>query len=399
VKRVRIRKNVLMLSLIASFLMAMAVVPSYANSATLAVDPPETVTSDPFLVNINVDDVVQMFGYHFKLVYDTSVLTATAFVSWAPFDTAQGPWGPDGGVINDAEGYVEMAWSYPMGEEYGLTTSDPVPVAAVAFDVDGLGASPLQIKASPPMHTIGDVYGNEIPSTAMCGEFRTSAGLPVAKFVWTPGGEDPYVDELVTFTSTSTDPDGMIVAWDWDFGDGSTGAGEMVTHTYTMVNDYLVTLTVTDNDGKMDSQVRAMIISPVPEMYGPVDLRNAHAAHRRFSVSVRDPATINKFTAWVKNLDSDGNATLVRVMWTVTSGGVGLGGLVAEGWMAPMELAKFTADFDVTDPTWEFDGERKDYEISVSAWYADLWIGDLPHFTEGTYSGSQTNWFRVTTLP
>jgi PKD repeat protein len=384
-----------MLSLIASFLMAMAVVPSYATMATLAVDPPETVTTDPFFVFITVDDVTKMWGYNFKLVYDTGVLTATDFLGMAPFDTPQGPWGDDGGVIDDVAGYVEMAFSYPMGELYGLTTSDPVPVAAVAFDVDGLGASPLQIKNA----IIVDVYGDEISCVAMCGEFRTSAGLPVAKFVWTPGGEDPYVDELVTFTSTSTDPDGMIVSWDWDFGDGSTGTGEVVTHRYTATNDYFVTLTVTDNDGKMDSHTRPIIISPVPEKYGPVDLRMANPTTRRFSVSERSPETINEFKAWVKNLDSEGSPTLVRVMWSITSGGVGLGGLVAEGWLAPKELAKFTVDFNVTDPTWEFDGERKDYEVSVSAWYADLWIGDLPHFTEGTYSGSKTNWFRVTTLP
>ncbi len=95
-----------------------------------------------------------------------------------------------------------------MGEPNGLTTSIPALMASIDFIVDGPGASPLQIKES----TIADVYGNTISHMATGGEFRTEPGLPVASFVWTPGGEDPYVDELVTFTSTSTDPDGTIVS-------------------------------------------------------------------------------------------------------------------------------------------------------------------------------------------
>jgi PKD repeat protein len=60
----------------------------------------------------------------------------------------------------------------------------------------------------------------------------------------------PYagnVGELINFDgSGSYDPDGVIVSYDWDFGDGSTGTGEFTTHAYTAVGDYTVTLVVTD---------------------------------------------------------------------------------------------------------------------------------------------------------
>ena len=59
----------------------------------------------------------------------------------------------------------------------------------------------------------------------------------------------------VTFFSTSTD-DGSIVSWDWKFGDGETGTGETVSHSYSLEGIYNVTLTVTDNDGATDTVVK-----------------------------------------------------------------------------------------------------------------------------------------------
>ncbi len=47
----------------------------------------------------------------------------------------------------------------------------------------------------------------------------------------------------------STDPDGTITNYAWEFGDGVTGAGVTTQHSYTTSGTYTVTLTVTDNDG------------------------------------------------------------------------------------------------------------------------------------------------------
>jgi hypothetical protein len=80
-----------------------------------------------------------------------------------------------------------------------------------------------------------------------------------------PGG--PYLgtlDELVLFDgSGSFDPDGTIIAYVWDFGDGSVGAGPAPTHTYAAGGIYTVTLTVTDNDGTTDTATSTVYI-PVP---------------------------------------------------------------------------------------------------------------------------------------
>jgi PKD repeat protein len=75
---------------------------------------------------------------------------------------------------------------------------------------------------------------------------------PIANFTYSP--LNPTVGQEVTFNaSDSYDPDGVIVAYNWDFGDGSSEQGKIVTHYYTQEGSYKVTLTVIDNDGKTGS--------------------------------------------------------------------------------------------------------------------------------------------------
>ena len=75
---------------------------------------------------------------------------------------------------------------------------------------------------------------------------------PVAAFRTVPlGGFAPL---SVSFDgSGSTDPDGEVVAWNWDFGDGEQGSGRVAGHTYESAGSYPVKLTVTDSDGAKDS--------------------------------------------------------------------------------------------------------------------------------------------------
>jgi subtilisin family serine protease len=53
--------------------------------------------------------------------------------------------------------------------------------------------------------------------------------------------------------SGSSDSDGTITSYAWNFGDGTAGSGESTTHSYTQPGTYSVTLTVTDDDGATDN--------------------------------------------------------------------------------------------------------------------------------------------------
>jgi subtilisin family serine protease len=61
--------------------------------------------------------------------------------------------------------------------------------------------------------------------------------------------------------SGSTDPDGTINSYDWNFGDESTGAGPIVSHSFASDGTYLVTLTVTDDDDATGSDDQDVTVS------------------------------------------------------------------------------------------------------------------------------------------
>jgi hypothetical protein len=56
--------------------------------------------------------------------------------------------------------------------------------------------------------------------------------------------------------SESSDGDGSVVRWDWDFGDGAFGSGETDSHTYEASGIYTAALTVTDDAGATDGQTQ-----------------------------------------------------------------------------------------------------------------------------------------------
>src|SRR6185295_6656564 len=49
--------------------------------------------------------------------------------------------------------------------------------------------------------------------------------------------------------TTSSDADGTVQSYVWNFGDGASASGASVSHTYAQDGAFVVTLTVTDNDG------------------------------------------------------------------------------------------------------------------------------------------------------
>ncbi|HOX07488.1 MAG TPA: PKD domain-containing protein [Planctomycetota bacterium] len=86
---------------------------------------------------------------------------------------------------------------------------------------------------------------------------------PVAMASATPeSGAAPLV---VAFSSAgSRDPDGAIISWAWNFGDGATATGETASHTYTAAGTFLAALTVTDDKGATGETTLVITVSPDP---------------------------------------------------------------------------------------------------------------------------------------
>jgi PKD repeat protein len=71
---------------------------------------------------------------------------------------------------------------------------------------------------------------------------------PNATFTYTTSTQE--VNKVVSFdAAASSDSDGSISTYAWDFGDGSTGSGTIANHTYVSAGTYTVKLTITDNRG------------------------------------------------------------------------------------------------------------------------------------------------------
>ncbi|MCG7850837.1 MAG: PKD domain-containing protein, partial [ANME-2 cluster archaeon] len=121
----------------------------------------------------------------------------------------------------------------------------------------------------------------------------------------------PYTDTegvSVTFDgSGSSDPDGSIDSYDWDFGDGNTGTGVNPVHAYTQDGPYTVTLTVTDNNGATDTDTTTATISdtePVADFTAtPV------TGAEPLIVDFTDTSTsYDGITTWEWDFDNDGTA-------------------------------------------------------------------------------------------
>ena len=80
----------------------------------------------------------------------------------------------------------------------------------------------------------------------------------VVKFSFTP--DAPSTQRDVQFSNESSDADGHIVSYFWDFGDGATSVLENPSHRYAQDGTYTVTLTVSDDRGDAQSLSRTLTV-------------------------------------------------------------------------------------------------------------------------------------------
>ncbi|UCE74777.1 MAG: right-handed parallel beta-helix repeat-containing protein [Methanomassiliicoccales archaeon] len=134
-------------------------------------------------------------------------------------------------------------------------------------------------------HTPHNITASKGPETGYADPFMDMSKLVVVDL--SPGpeppnqppvadaGEDQLVneDDIVEFDgSGSYDPDGVIVNYTWDFGDGNFGYGVSPTHVYGTPGIYEVILTVKDDDDATDSDICIITVDDIAAPSLPTDL-------------------------------------------------------------------------------------------------------------------------------
>lgn len=168
--------------------------------------------------------------------------------------------------------------------------------------------------------TVKAESGDKTAEVEIQVEEETENQPPTAEFTYSPSS--PEKGEKVHFNaSLSSDPDGTIVSWDWDFGDGKTGTGETITHKFKWEGDtsrtFTVVLKVTDDKG--GEGVTSKSITVVVESESENQLPNA-----RFSYS---PASPQKGETIYFNASSstDSDGTIVSYQWDFGDGSANSG--------------------------------------------------------------------------
>jgi len=120
--------------------------------------------------------------------------------------------------------------------------SPPQPAPTVTSDTT------VTLRVTP----IGTNYANSVARVVEVRLLRPGTIRPptrmVPRFTYSPTNLREF-DTIFFDASTSSDPDGHIVSYTWQFGDGRTGTGRQPTHVYGLAGTYGVVLTVSDAYG------------------------------------------------------------------------------------------------------------------------------------------------------
>ena len=137
---------------------------------------------------------------------------------------------------------------------------------------------------------------------------------PVAGFTIGPSttGAAPFTVTLSG--AASTDPEGEIATYTWDFGDGTTGSGKSVAHTYSVAGTFTIILTVTDNFDATDQAAKTIYVTAAAAA-GPTASFTMSASSGTSPVSITFDASGTTYPG----------GTITAYEWTFGDGGNGFG--------------------------------------------------------------------------
>ncbi len=155
-----------------------------------------------------------------------------------------------------------VRWTNNSGRTHDVTADD--------FSWNSVTSSSFTFQRT--FNTIEEVlYHCSVHSAA--GRSRTSNQNGIIRVIAANANEDPNSAFSSScsgldcdFTDQSTDSDGTITNWLWEFGDDVTSNAQNPSHTYASAGTYTVKLTVTDNDGVTDDESAFLTVSAANQL-------------------------------------------------------------------------------------------------------------------------------------
>ena len=177
----------------------------------------------------------------------------------------------------------------------------------------------------------------------------TTNQSPTASFTANPtSGTAPLA---VSFNaSNSSDSDGTIISYAWDFKDGSTGSGETISHTFSSAGSYNVELTVTDNEGATDSSTKIMTVTETANQLPT-------ASFTAVPTSGIAPLEV----AFNASNSSDSDGSIINYVWNFKDGNTGTGQTINHTFSS---TGSYNVELTVTDNEGATDSTTKTITVT-----------------------------------
>jgi len=375
----------LMALLLINVIVGIEASPSIARvhvSPSAIIDPTKGEGST-FTVKINISDVVNLYGWSIRMLFNKDLVRVTAITIPSPsFLRSAGPTQILAKKYDNVAGYALVSEMlkipYPP-----VGASGSGILATISFTVVGVGVTALDL-TDTKLNTV--IAGNNAPIEHLVEDGLFDNRLvnlpPVAIFSVTPpiGVEG----SIITFDASASHDDGWIASYLWDFGDGTNATSKVAQHAWSagFAGVYTVTLTVADNDGvSVSGQYAVAILSWMEGGNHPDLIRTLIWPER----AVFKEADFGEHeTLWAKVGNPTDKSYQVRVDFDISSKDEGrkLGTISTPiETILPYEIRDMSADFFLGDKRWATTTGPYNWPYWVKKYWA---VGRLYYLDEAT---------------